>query len=841
MRASELQDLGSFYREAAFGPRRVPSVAVFAFSLAALASTGCAVFKGQGDVSGPSASAARKSESVAAPVDDDLGSEEAGIDGITQRLKQFNRALGSKDFERAGRLLRRAELAIQNADELTRGHPEFDDKVDSAERAKVRFEQALERDRIERRNAAIAELIDAGDIALKRGRTIFAAMRTRVPTEDDIEALGQVLERLNQLRGNGKQYADHAQYRVHAEDRDAQTNALRDRLKVAQWQVATSEYLNAPIVRGGKARKAARSAKKKDKEIAALKTATDAFKQCVDHFKQLSSRPDYDGERLVKTAFGAKDLKSTRKECESNYQAISSKLAVVQWETLVTTVLSNVNSATRKFNAEKTARGKLEARPDLEAALTSCVRQMNLAKQRQGYDKRKTFQSPFGELNVPGIERSCSKRAESLKEDKPSLIWQAEFEGFAQTLEPLPKAVAKANSETTPAAQALEWQNVAASFEACAQAAKELGEKKSKTPRFQAKTAYGPLTIRGVETECDKRLAAAKASLDKAQSTKKLNAFLKTVKGDEVAVARKEGIPSRIESVSGGRVFHYERKGAPDQQFGFDSKGSSVDFDKQWREGFQKIARDVTGAMSQIESAKTGADLRTAVQAALPKLRDCASQLENAEKLPGAAPKMKQKTTFGELQVTGLKRACDVEMRKQRSRLPAIDWQIKLEATAARAREAERTINANRQPGPAKPRIDAIGRALGSFEECVEAAEALEGQPGASETLLVPGPERPVTRKGLITACTQAKSVANTVLEAARADLELQTFIEKAKGDERAVAKRDGLPTQVESIGTGRVFVYRKGGKEKRIAFDAEGRRVSESSLRASGGEARAK
>lgn len=804
--------------------------------LAALVFTasGCAVLEGMGGgpagPSGPSPQSEETEEGSGTVAEKDyLGGEdeeEAGIDAISQRLRQFKRALEAKDFESAGRFLRRTELEVENADELTRGHPEFEDKEDAVARAKVRFEEALERDRIERRNAAIAQLTEAGDIALERGRAIFVAMNQRVPTDDDIASLVEVLERLGQLRADGAQYERYAGYAAHAERRDAQAEALRDKLAIAQWQLATGNYLDASIARGLKAIQVGQSAEDRETQVKALQAAAVAFEQCVEQFEELAGRKDYDGNRLVRTAFGEKSLEATRADCQDRRQRFSSQLASVQWNALVKAVLAEVESSLGRYDGAANARAKLSASEEATAALRACVERMGEATRKEGYDRRKAFASPFGELTVARLQRACTKREAAVAQEKATLTWQAELEGFASTLGAVTDAMAKARAETDPAKRALLWEKAAAAIDGCKLSAATLARKRNADLRYAAPTPFGPLTVKGIETECIARLESARESVEDAERDKKLRAFLATVKGDEVRIAKERGIPSRIESVQGGRIFYYSVGRNETAKFGFDTKGNARDFDAEWSKGFDELAAGVTRALEAVDAAKNGTELKGAVTRAGLALRDCAERLKGAEKRPGADPRARRKTPLGNLDVVAMQRACQAEMNKLRVRMPAIEWQIELEAVQARAAKAQAAIDD--RSGAAKDRVTRISRALGSFDECREAAEALDAKPGADERLTLDGSFGKVNRRGLIAACANAKTEGLEALKKARAEADLDAFVAGAKGDEKTVARRDGLPDRIEKKGDGRVFIYERGKSEKRIAFDGQGRRVVE-------------
>ncbi|MEO1171339.1 MAG: hypothetical protein AAFX94_04705, partial [Myxococcota bacterium] len=636
----------------------------------------CAVMKGVGGAtSGPSGP---EPEDRPAPteVEDEIGDEEEGIDAISARLKQFSKALAAKDFEGAGRYLRRSELSIENADDLTRGHPEFDDKVDAVERAKERYERALEQDRIERRNTAIAELIAQGERALGDGRALFAEMNARTPNEQDADALGEVITLLAKLRADGKQYEGFAQYRFHAEDRDVKTEALRDRLKLAQWQIATSAYMESPIARGQKALDAGNKAEDRTTKLKALQVATTAYKQCVDQFTQLSGRKDYDGDRLIKTSFGDQSLAETRTACRERYDRLAGQLASVQWNSLVTSVLAEVKTSLERYEKSSTSAQKLEASAAAIAALDSCKGQMKRASKKKGYDRKKAFESPFGSATVPQLERSCTKRAALLTKERPTLVWRAEVDGFAETLNVITKDESKASAEKDPAKRAVMWDGATSALQACELSAATLLRKRNADKRYVAQTAFGPLTVSGIQSECVARLGKAKDAGNDAEQERKIAGFLATAKGDEAVIAKKKGIPSLIKSVPGGRIFYYRDGRSSFEKYGFDSEGRSVDFDAQWLAGFAKIANSVTAAMGRVDIATNGTELKTAITTATGELKKCASALDGAEKRAGADSKAKQKSALGTLTVVEMRRACTLEARKLSSRVLEVDWQV---------------------------------------------------------------------------------------------------------------------------------------------------------------------
>ena len=70
--------------------------------------------------------------------------------------------------------------------------------------AEKRYTVAVEQDRVERRNAAIDDLIKRGNIALTKAAGLQTSLQDKVPTVDDVAAHGVSLKR--RRRGGCSQY-----------------------------------------------------------------------------------------------------------------------------------------------------------------------------------------------------------------------------------------------------------------------------------------------------------------------------------------------------------------------------------------------------------------------------------------------------------------------------------------------------------------------------------------------------------------------------------------------------------------------------------------------------------
>jgi hypothetical protein len=133
-----------------------------------------------------------------------------------------------------------------------------------------------------------------------------------------------------------------------------------------------------------------------------------------------------------------------------------------------------------------------------------------------------------------------------------------------------------------------------------------------------------------------------------------------------------------------------------------------------------------------------------------------------------------------------------------------------------------------------------VGTAMGGFTECAERADAIVQEPHANAKLKVRSSLGRLSARDLGKACTNAHAKSEKAMEEALEARKLEAFVATCRGDEVSVAKREGHPTRVDKVGTGRVFVYEsaagktkrsKKPNAKRFAFDATGRRVHEKVL----------
>ncbi len=759
-------------------------------------------------------------------------SEDAGVASINAQLRQFNASLGQKSFDEAASHLRKAQLAVQRATELTRSHPEFEDASEAVVAAEKRYETAVEQDRIARRNAAIDELIKRGNIALQKAADLQKQLQDRVPTVQDVGAMRAVLQELADVRISGQQYGDDQVYVEHARERDVKARQLAVREGVAQWQIDASQSLSVSVESARQAIVAAGKTSNPDEQTSQYRTAAQAFATCLSTIQSLESRDQDIEPRLVATPLGTLTVANTRKECTERNARLRHEVDKLAWRGRIAQALASLAQADAKRNAAKNAPEVAAAVDGMINALAACNTELEGGNKMPGYDAKAQFESAYGTVTAPVIAKNCARERERLMRDRPMFIWR----GSAETLRD-PYNVAKKNIDLAKASQKsgekIElWSTSKTNAAVCAEQATKLEAQKDADKKFPITTADGPLTIGRLRDECAAFAKLSDDELKKARSAVELEQFMTTLKGDELEVAKKNGIPQRIESVEGGRVFIYEKN-----QFGFDGQGKNFDFRAAWKQKVDAVVADVTRFVTPVRSAATAEAQLSATDAAINGMSQCQNALPQIDRRPGFDPEAEFATPLGKLYAVQIPKACASEREKLQASITPLRWKAQFEKVRDRAAQAQADVGAAKNAPTAAQRVQLLSTAMGGLKECSERADGLASSVGADPKLEIGSPFGQVNRKKLQSECATALTRAQKDLDEAINAKKVEDFIATAKGDEKEVARREGIPTRIESKGGGRVFIYAvkatkgKKAEDKRIAFNAQGQRVAEAML----------
>ncbi len=761
-------------------------------------------------------------------------SEDSGVAAINGQLRKFNAALNEKSFDQAASHLRKAQLAVQRATELTRSHPEFEDTSDAVLSAEKRYESAVEQDRIARRNAAIDDLIKRGNIALQKADTLQKQFQDRVPTTEDIGAMRAVLQELADVRISGQQYGDDQVYVEHARMRDVKARQLAVRENVAQWQIDASQSLTTSVEAARQAIIAAGKTSNPDEQTSQYRTAAQAFSTCLSTIQSLESKNEDIEPRLVSTPLGTLSITNTRKECTERNARLRHEVDKLAWRGRISQALASLTQAETKRQNAKSAAEVAAAVDATITALGACTTELEGGNKMPGYDAKTQFESSYGQVTAPQIAKNCARERAQLTKDRPMYIWRGSVETLRE-----PYNTAKKNAElakaTQKSAEKIElWTTTKTHASACAESATKLEVAKEADKKFPIHTVDGPMTIGRLRDDCTGFSKTADEELKKARNAVELEQFMTTLKGDEIETAKKNGVPQRIETVEGGRVFIYEKA-----QYGFDTQGKSFDFRAAWKQKVDAVVADITRFITPVRSAATAEAQLSATDAAIGGMSTCQGALPNIDRRPGFDPEAEFATPLGKLYAVKIPASCAAEREKLQASITPLRWKAQLEKVRDRAAQAQSDVTAAKSSPTAAQRVQLLSTAMGGLKECNERADALASGVGADPKLEIGSPFGQVTRKKLASECAAALTRAQKDLDDAITAKKLEDFIAGAKGDEKEVARREGIPTRIETKGSGRIFVYAPAGKavkgkkpeDKRIAFNAQGQRVAEAML----------
>jgi len=760
--------------------------------------------------------------------------EEAGVKRISGLMRDFGRALESKDFDGAGAKLRDAETAVKTASEVTKSHPDFDEIAERVQKARPRLDAAIERDRIERRNAAIAALVKKGEQLMQRGNVLMTELAKRVPEREDMTNLKELIEELTAISQGGTQYLDDWGYKQHAEVRDRLAHVIIGRKRQADWQIQTSAAVGRTVDQAFTAVEDAKKSTNPTEQLVSLRKAAESFVLCVTAIADAESLGGYDTGTVLTTRIGTVPVADTKKRCIELGGKVRTQADRLAFQERGRAVARRVDDAMKAVAGAAAADAKVKAVESALEALSYCQADLESAQRGPGYDTTFAFDTALGpQLNADKLRKACTSERTKLAQSLPQLRWRRGFETMKPGLVTIKQRVTEATAIADVGAQIPYWQRVLENLSSCVERSRALAGERDADGKYAFVTAFGELTVSGVEKECERQRVVAEAKLARAVENQSIETFASTCKGDEPAVVRREGVPTQVVPVEGGRLFVYG-KGPGTKSFGFDAEGKAVDFAVKWREQVDGVVTEIARVTKDMKAAESGATLLAATTAAMPVLDVCIEGLTGTEKHPGYDGKARFGTDLGKLTAIELRAACLKRRAELASTMPMLKWRAQLEQVRDRAVDAYMQVEEARSNADIDKRVQKSGAALGGYRECVERAESMARAPDADKKATVNGPFGPVTALGLAKACRAEITSAEAALKAALDAAKLEQFLASCKADEVEVTRREGMPTRIESLGTGRIFVYEGKAKQKarRFAFDANGARVEEAALK---------
>lgn len=815
-------------RRSALQKRRTPSCANGALSsfvaiALSLGTGGCVALFGKAAAPPP------KPAGEEQPIEEQSTDTEEGVQHLTSLMRGFTAALGNKQFDTADGLLKRAERGIKEANTITRSHPDFDDMAERVGRARPRLEDAIEKDRIERRNAAIDAVIRRGEIAAQQASALLQALANAPAQTGDAQQLDEAVRTFAQLKDDGEGFMDEARYRDHAAARDAVATRLQALQARTNAQMSVQASINPAIEEGVLAANKAKTAASDNERQQALQAVAAAFNRCAMGLQAARGR-GADVNMLIETRFGRVNLQQTYAACTATERDANTRLQRFAWESGVHNQLTALTAPMQAVTAAKGGDPAAEeaASARAEKVLMQCEANAQLTSQLPGYDPKLDFETPWGKLTASELVAKCSSEAARLHAAAPGLHWQTMAAELPQRLTEVRKRIDEAFRAEEPGRSAEAWSGALGGLQECLARSQELLGSAGANKSTAFATPWGELAMPGIAQRCGDEKTKAEKNLAAALKKSQAQSFLTSCHGDEVEVARREGVPTRIDVMPQGRVFVYTAGDgkSPTRRFGFAKDGKRVDFSVQWKAGVEAMVAGLQGPLAA--AAGQGAAAQQGIDEVLPLLDACQNG-SVTERHAGYDETVVFATPWGALRAPDLRKACGAEVQRLRGRQVALGWQTRVEALRDRVDAAAESLAGLDKASDPMQQADLAGAAVGGYTECGERAAALQKAQSADKAFKVDS--KAFGRVGLAElarACQKAKPGAAARLQKAVNAVKLQEFIQSCKGDEAAVAQREGMPSKVEAVGSkGRVFAYGK----KRFAFDAKGQRTEEKLL----------
>jgi hypothetical protein len=780
-------------------------------------------------------------EVAAAPVEEEEedDGEEGGVKKISGAMRQFNRALGAKNFDEARTQLGKAQRGVQKASDVTRSHPDFEDIEQLVINARGRLEAAIETDRIERKNAAIDALMRKAETTGVQANRIYTELGQRVPTEEDIGRLDEILAAFADMKSEGSQFLDENRYAVHAKQRDSAAAEFANVRKLARWKLDAMASIGVPLGNGYDAAVAAKDKTDPREQVRLYTTADSSFRTCGQTINDLAADPMYRPTYEIKTRLGVRTFEDTKRGCLELARQARQQADALTWEAGVVDVIASIKTPMSVFRGSGNADEELKAARAAAEALSKCMHNLDGTERKPGFDSDRTFDTTFGKLNATALRSNCKGERDQIVRSLPTIEWRTTLTPMLERLADAKRMAMEGLAARDTRTLVEAWTGAVGGYRECVERAKKAQKTPGADRDLELTTAAGGLTVPGIEKHCDKEAAAAQKALDAGLKRRDVEDFASTCRGDEKEVVDREGIPTRIETFNDGRrfvgrIFIYDKAGAKGatelRRFAFDQTGKRVDYWVEWRNEVVQVVAELGRVLSAVKKAKDAGEQVKAVETAMPILDVCKEVLTVGLKSPGFDGKSSFETPLGKVTVPQLIPACVKEHDKLQVGLVSLGWRARLEELAKRVDEAVAQMDkAAKLEAP--DRIEIMGGVLGSLAECTERAQSLPTQPGADKKLKLKTVKGTYGVTDMGKACGKLRGEAQAMADKAVAEKKLGEFLKDCKGDEIEVARREGMPEKIEESGGGRIFVYGGKGKKKRFAFDAAGKRVDEKLL----------
>ena len=507
---------------------------------------------------------------------------EGGIKAIHDTVRDANLAVEGKHFGEATQLVKKAERAIQKASDVTRSHPEFEDTAEMVQRARHNLDEAVDQDRQTKRSQAIAELTREGTEAVSRGNNIVQQLKVRVGTDEDVENLREIVTVLTNLKDKGTPFVDDPAFGAHTIARDRQADSLQTLALRTKWQIRASAGLDHPMEEGVRADQAAQKAGTDAEKITLLRAAADSFTQCANIVADLETQPLYVPDLLAQTPLGTAPMGSIKAACAKRAAQLRATADGFNWQGQVASLVADVKKAMEDYRNIQDPGQAVKIAETTVAALTTCrATSAQLMRNPVADPNYALSGAPLGASTMPALAEACEREGARINQTMPGLTWRIELEKARDRANQAHASRQSAATAESAKKQVELYGTALGGMQECAERLATL----KKSPKAQANlkipSAFGEVNLAALEKICKQEAKTIEQLLPDAQLAQKLEEFIATCSGDEVEVARREGVPTRVDGLPNGRVFVYvasrtAKKRGPERRFAFDASGKRI-------------------------------------------------------------------------------------------------------------------------------------------------------------------------------------------------------------------------------------------------------------------------
>lgn len=531
------------------------------FFLLGFAPAGCALLhKGHKPAAPPSAQAEP-------PAAEEVSSDpEVGIAHLHALMRCFDAAVEQKEFTAAQDCLQHAEHGVLRSNTPTRGHPDFDDLADRVQHARSRLNGAIEQDRIQTRNAAIDRLIAQSDAALNQAHSLCLTAARPVPSAEDTQALQVEEATLDQLLQQGQGFLDAPRYRTEAENLKKAKDSVHQLYVTNTWQLNLSKQLAPVLDAGFAAATAAKTQTDPSIQLEAYQKVGAAFAQCLQLLEAAKTEPGFSEGLLIDSRMGQFNSVQLHGQCATVLGQANDRVNRFGWEHL----LAQLNTAYPAVQQQGSR--ALQALTATLPLLSACAEAAPGQPQAKGSDTW-LFDSPFGRLNLVAIQKKCAKALADLELRQPILLWQSRLEAAAQHLADAQVTLGGIVATSSADAQLAALGHASGDLSECFEGAHFLQQEPHTEKHFKVATSQGDRDVGQLLKICAQLQKSVQTRMQALRGDADLQKFVQTCHGDEIDVAKREGVPPQIEARSNGRIFVYKNG----KQFAFDSIGRRVD------------------------------------------------------------------------------------------------------------------------------------------------------------------------------------------------------------------------------------------------------------------------